>query len=410
MKQLKAEVMSVGDEMVSGQRLDTNSQWLSHSLGDLGIRVCFHSTVGDDLNDHVSALQVAIERCEIVIITGGLGPTADDLTRLAIADAVNVDLEFDQSVFGHIQKIYHRYGREMPESNRAQAYFPVGSKIIPNPEGTAPGIDLTVDRQGRLPCRVVALPGVPAEMKQMWQATIEPELSKFTGVDSTIHHHTLHCFGAGESTIESMLPDLVKRGRDPQVGITASASTISLRVSTRSKSKIECQIKMQSTIDLINDRLGDLVFGENGQTLDDIVRQLLQTHDVKLAIADVGLGSDITRLLVNNENDEFVLPVTGEFRSETGIIGLVPMANRILSLMSADFALMVGPLNNDESSIVSGKSFFNVAVAGPGFVKEEQFRYGGHSAWRKDRAIKQVLNYLRLHLQSMPSSTTASDS
>lgn len=399
--------MSVGDEIVSGQRLDTNTQWISQSLGELGIAVCFHSTVGDDLADHVLALQVAIARSELVLITGGLGPTADDLTRQALAQAADVELEFDETVLAQIQKIYQRHGRAMPDSNRSQAYFPTGSNIIPNPEGTAPGIDLTIVREAKPPCRIIALPGVPAEMKQMWHATIGPELGMLAGADSTIHHHTLHCFGAGESTIESMLPDLVRRGRDPQVGITASAATISLRVSTRSHSKIDCLEKMQPTIVLIRERLGDLVFGENGQNLEDIVRQLLLSQNLKVAIADIGLNGEVARLLANEQNQlpgEPVImavhhPTTMNFNS------LIQEADRIRKSSSTELALVIGRLDHNERSIASGRSFFNVAVSGPDRTAEEQFRYGGHSALRMERAIKQVLNFLRLHLQTLHAST-----
>ena len=238
MTNLKAEVIAVGDELTSGQRLDTNTQWISQQLGDIGIAVGFHTTVGDDIADHIVAVQMASQRSDVVIMTGGLGPTADDLTREAMAQAANVPLEFEESVFKRIEGMYSSRGYEMPERNRVQAYFPAGSTIIPNPEGTAPGIDLVIpnSRDRKLGgCRFFALPGVPVEMKQMWAQTLEGQLKNMVGDIGTIHHHTLHCFGLGESGIEALLPDLIQRGRDPQVGITASSATISLRVSTRAK-------------------------------------------------------------------------------------------------------------------------------------------------------------------------------
>ena len=406
MNQLKAEVMSVGDEIVNGQRLDTNTQWISRSLGELGIEVCFHSTVGDNLNDHVTALQVAIDRADLVVMTGGLGPTADDLTREALAKAVGLELVFHQSVLTRIQKIYHRYGRVMPASNRSQAYFPAGSAIIPNPEGTAPGVDLTVARDAKPSCRIFALPGVPVEMKQMWHATIGPELKKAALDATTIHHHTLHCFGAGESTVESMLPDLVRRGRDPQVGITASAATISLRISTRGNSKADCLNRMQPTIALVRERLGDLVFGENGETLEDVVQQLLLSQKISVAIADLGFHGEIARLLANESRQlppGSIVPVpTSDLADQA--TDLLPSANQIRIAASTDLAMVIGPLDHDDQSIESGRSFFNVALAGANWANEEQFRHGGHTAWRIQRAAKQVLNFLRLNLQRLPAS------
>ena len=139
--ELRAEVIAIGDEITSGVRLDTNTQWLSKRLGEIGIHVAFHSTVGDDLGDNVEVFRIASERADIVIATGGLGPTADDLTRHAISQMAGVELVKDQSVLDHIEKMYSRRGREMPPNNEVQAWFPVGSQIINNPEGTAPGID-----------------------------------------------------------------------------------------------------------------------------------------------------------------------------------------------------------------------------------------------------------------------------
>ena len=160
MSDLRAEVIAIGDEMTSGQRLDTNTQWLSQQLGDLGVHVAFHTTVGDDLNDNIAVFRAAANRAQIVVCTGGLGPTQDDLTRQALAEMADVELELDSETIKHIESIFASYGRKMPESNVIQAYFPAGSQVVPNPEGTAPGIDFQVHHSDN-PCRIFALPGVP---------------------------------------------------------------------------------------------------------------------------------------------------------------------------------------------------------------------------------------------------------
>ncbi len=171
-----AEVIAIGDELTSGQRLDTNSQWLSERLGEIGIPVAFHTTVGDDLENNIAVFRAAIERAEIVVSTGGLGPTADDLTRDAIAAAAGVDLVQDEGALAHIRNLFARRKRAMPERNIVQAQFPRGSRVVPNPDGTAPGIDLTVPRSCGPPCRVIALPGVPAEMFTMWHESVASSL------------------------------------------------------------------------------------------------------------------------------------------------------------------------------------------------------------------------------------------
>ena len=224
-----AEVISIGDEMTSGARLDTNSQWLTQQLSLLGIPTHFHTTVGDDLARKVNAFQIASQRVGIILITGGLGPTADDLTREVIAQLADAPLELHQPSLDHIRRRFESYGREMPENNVIQAMFPQGSNVIPNPHGTAPGIDIVLNGD-RKPVRIFALPGVPAEMKQMFEAYVQPELEKQFRGGKVIRHRTIHCFGQGESATEAMIPDLIQRDREPRVGITASKATISLRI------------------------------------------------------------------------------------------------------------------------------------------------------------------------------------
>ena len=192
-----AEVISIGDELTSGQRLDTNSRWISERLGELGIAVMYHTTVGDDLSANVDVFRSAIKRADVVVATGGLGPTADDLTREAIALATESELVLDERQLEHIRNLFTRRGREMPERNRLQAMFPVGSKPINNPNGTAPGIDLAVKKEGLLCCRLFALPGVPAEMFEMWQQSIAEAIQMLAPEPRVIRHRRIKCFGIG---------------------------------------------------------------------------------------------------------------------------------------------------------------------------------------------------------------------
>ena len=153
---MNAEIIAIGDEIVSGQHLDTNSPWLSQRLEELGVRVLYHSTVGDELEPCGDVFRRAIERADIVISTGGLGPTADDLTRDALAQATGRQLELYPQALEHVRSLFARRKREMPQQNEVQAMFPAGSRMIANPHGTAPGIDLEVPRAGK--CVAVFLP------------------------------------------------------------------------------------------------------------------------------------------------------------------------------------------------------------------------------------------------------------
>jgi nicotinamide-nucleotide amidase len=399
----KAEVMSVGDEIISGQRLDTNTQWLSRALGDLGITVRYHSSVGDDLSEHIAAIGVAMRRADLLIMSGGLGPTADDLTRQAIAQACGVELEFRDTECLQIQTIFERAGRPMPASNRLQAYFPVGSATIANPEGTAPGIDFQFRRPEAEWVRIIALPGVPAEMKQMWSATVEPRLRSLAPICSMVHHHVIHCFGAGESAIEAMLPNLIQRGRDPCVGITASGATISLRISTRGKTVEDCLEKMQPTIETIRTRLGDLIFGENGETLADVISRDLRRNQWKLGICDFGLSGKIAVALNGCGLDSMFLKI---LEADGGDLHRWPdletLANQIrLNHKDLNFSTVIGPLDHDGKENSDQTPTFSIAFSAPNLTLSYQLRYAGHSALREERAVKQVLNHIRLFVQKV---------
>ena len=397
MSPLRAEVISIGHEMTSGIRLDTNSQWLSSQLGEIGIEVAFHSTVGANLEDNVDVFQHAANRVDLIIATGGLGPTADDLTRLAIAKMADVPLVTHPEILTHIRAMFESRGREMPENNSIQAEFPQGANPIANPEGTAPGIDFRTQRKNGHTCRIIALPGVPVEMKQMWAQSVEPSLREQAGNSSLIHHHTLHCFGSGESHIESLLPNLVQRGRDPQVGITASSATISLRVSTSGSTEADCMKKMQPTIETIRRTLGSLIFGENGIELQQVVHNLLTTEQQKLAIIDAGLNGVVGERPSQIPHSEILICAneTREQMPEPDELGFV------IESSGATLGVAIGPIDRKPELVQNGQSFYQVMLFDTQTFQQTQFRYSGHSGWREERAVKEVLNHLRLYLDSI---------
>ena len=249
---MHAEIISIGDELTSGQRLDTNSQWLSTRLGELGVTMMYHTTVADNLEANVQVFQQAAERADLVIATGGLGPTADDLTREVIAAVAGVELDFLPSVFAHIENMFARRKRPMPERNRVQAMFPRGSRVIPNPAGTAPGIDIDIPRQENGPRVFLHCPACRPRCSKCGSKPWPRPLPTCSAAPQVIRHKQIKCFGVGESDLEAMLPDLIRRGRDPQVGITVSGATITLRITAAGATADECYRKMEPTIDTIH--------------------------------------------------------------------------------------------------------------------------------------------------------------
>ncbi len=291
---MHAEILAIGDELTSGQTLDTNSQWLSRRLEELGVRTLYHTTVGDELGPCAAVFRQAIGRADLVVATGGLGPTADDLTRQALAVATGRELQLDSQALEHVRGMFARRrapprsgGRPMPPQNEIQAMFPAGSRVVHNPHGTAPGIDLEAPHEGRPACRVFCLPGVPAEMIEMWRGSVAPAILGLLGGNRrVICRRSIHCFGAGESQIESMLPDLIRRGRQPTVGITASKATITLRIAAEGATEAECLSAIEPTVATIRQSLGTLVFGEEEDQLQDAVVRLLRQRGKTLATAE----------------------------------------------------------------------------------------------------------------------------
>lgn len=415
---MQAEIISNGDEISSGKILDTNSQWLSRELADLGITTLYHTTVGDDFDAMVDVLRIASKRTDLILWTGGLGPTADDLTRQAIAKLADVPLEKNEESLRQIQEMFRRRGREMPPNNEIQAFQPKGAVPIQNPHGTAPGIDMTIKRTGDIPkgrldfLRILAFPGVPAEMKEIWNDSVQESLREMldvlSGQKRVLRFRSIHSFGLGESQVESMLPGLIDRNHYPKVGITATQATITLRIAAEGETEEECCRIMEPTARQIYDVLGDCIFGEEDDTLQQVVCRKLCEKEKTVAVIEAGTRGLLSESLAGTMQasncfaGSLVLPP----KVEISVDNMVELGKRFIQAVQREhrinYLLLIGPYPEGKPDRNRSEEVF-VAVAdlnvdphvGTNLVAYETFAYVGHPSIIDDLYIKRSLNMLR---------------
>lgn len=412
---MTAEVIAVGSELSCGSRLDTNSQWLSQELEALGWSVTRHTTLSDDMDLLVSEFRAAAQRSQVVLITGGLGPTLDDITRDALAAAFRQPLITDPVSLQQIQAIFAARGRDMPERNQRQAQRPAQASPLPNRCGTAPGILLRVPLAGpqeaadrpQPTALLAALPGVPAEMKVMFAEQVLPQLP---GSGAVISRSLLRTFGYGESDAERLLGDLTARGRNPEVGITASEAVISLSVTARAASAAASQEMLAAVVREIHERLGSAVFCEGFLDLHDVVgAQLAETGQRVALLEGSTTGGLLACWLTENPqhaaNLSFgrVEPTTPRTLAAAASAAdweawARTAASAVLQSGAADFVLLSSAFQEavSDQGVAVKRGF--VALAGQAVLEIADVSMSGNLAIFRQRAARTALNRLRLHL------------
>lgn len=416
---MPAILLSIGDELTLGQTVDTNAAWLSARLSSLGIGCAEHRTVPDDLDQIAETIQQCAGLAQVLIITGGLGPTDDDLTRPALAKAMGVDLIEDPGSVEHIASYFKGRGRVMPERNRVQATHPQTSTMIENTCGTAPGI-----RAALGPCDIFVTPGVPREMFAMYERDIEPAIKGMAGTARTILTAKLNSFGSGESDIAEKLGLLCARDRNPVVGTTVANGYVSVRIRSEHEDPQKAQAMLEETHTLIKDKVGPLAFGDDATTLQEAVIALLTEQGKTVATAESCTGGLIAAMLTD---------VPGSSAAVLG--GWVTYANKMkaeqlgvpMSLIEQHGAvsravveaMASGALKRSGADVALSTS----GIAGPGGGSEDKpvgtvwigmaWRDGDHThtvtrlaylpgdrETIRDRSAKCALQLLRLHLMS----------
>lgn len=280
---MNAEILAVGTELLMGQIANTNAQYISEKLNSIGVNVYFHSVVGDNPKRLKDSLALALNRSDVVIMTGGLGPTQDDLTKETVAEAFNKKLVLHEESLQKLKGFFDKLCRPMTDNNIKQAYLPEGSTIVENNNGTAPGC--IIEESGKI---VVMLPGPPREMRPMVDETVIPYLLNKS--NETIVSKYLRFFGIGESALEEKIIDLIETAKNPTIAPYAKEGEVTLRLSSKCSSKEEALQAIEPTIKAIQERIGEFLYSTENKELAEVVGELLLEKNKTIALAESCTG------------------------------------------------------------------------------------------------------------------------
>jgi len=413
---MDAHVIAIGTELLLGEIVNTNAAYIAGALREAGISLKSASMVGDDYQDMVREIKQTLARVDVLITSGGLGPTNDDITKEAVAGALGLSLVENDVALDNVRSFFQRIGRQMTENNIRQARLPEGSIPIPNPVGTAAGVLL--ETAGKI---IICLPGVPVELKAMWKETVDPYLQRQAGIEP-IRTHDLLCVGIGESSLEEKIADIIKRyGRNPYIRLYASQGEVRIRVACQKQSAAKADALVEEAVKTIKDRLGEKVYGDGQTSLEEVVGRLLIQRGSTLALAESCTGGLIAKRLTDipgssryfrmgvvtysNESKQKILGVPAEVLDQYGAVSPETaryMVEGIHKLTGSDVAISVtgiaGPSGGSEQKPV-GLVYVGLIV-GQGQPQIEELRLTGTRETIRYRTSQHALDMVRRALIS----------
>ncbi len=365
---MHAEIIATGSELLLGEVVDTNSTFIARQLRDIGLNLYFKTVVGDNEARMAEALSIALKRSDVIITTGGLGPTIDDVTRPAIARAVDRPLVFRADLLDQIQARFRAYGVPMGDNNRRQAYVPDGATPIENPVGTAPAF--IVEHGGRL---IISLPGVPREMEYLIEHAVLPYLKTKLDLKDVIVIRTLHTVGQGESRIDEAIGDL-EAASNPTVGLSAKAGQVDIRIAAKAATRAEAEALNATMEQTVRERVGKFIFGVDADTLENVVARVLNDRALTLATVECGTGGLLGgRLSTIGTAFRGGLTVSDLPFDLTSVIAA---ANDVRSTQASDLALSVSLGRSPDDPNLK----LVVALTGLDQPATIERGFGGHSA------------------------------
>jgi len=368
-----AEIITIGTEILLGEIVDTNTRHIARTLRDLGVDLYRTITIGDNVDRIASAIRESMERAEIVITTGGLGPTVDDPTREAVARAVGVETEFREELWEQVVATIGRYGRVPSENQKRQAYVPRDAIAIPNPVGTAPSFIVETERNA-----VVSLPGVPKEMEHLLHESVVPYLQKRFNLREIIKVRLVHTAGVGEGMIDEKIADL-ETLTNPTVGLAAHNGVVDIRIAAKARTEDEAEQMIAKIENDLRARLGEVIFGVDEDSLEDVTFAAVKKRGWKLTLLGYGLTDPITR--------------SGRLPGIASLPDLKPGAlpNELRAAMTKDSAACALGIAAFIDEMAA-----EVMVITPRGEKMHRLTYGGHPRNLPRWAANLGLNMLRL--------------
>jgi nicotinamide-nucleotide amidase len=375
-----AEIITIGTEILLGEIVDTNSAHLARTLRDLNVDVFRTSTVGDNTERIAAVIRETLARTEIIITTGGLGPTVDDPTREAVARAVGVQTEFRDELWQQIVERMARYGRSAGENQKRQAYVPAGAIALKNPVGTAPAF--IVEQGGKC---IIALPGVPREMEYLLENEVIPYLRERYQLRGLIKARTLHVAGLGESVIDEYVGDLEELS-NPMVGLAAHSGLVDIRITAKAETPAAADALIAPVEAAARQRLEKAVFGADEETLEGVTLAQLAARGWSLSAIEVNLGGELLQRLAKTQD-----PAYGGGQS----LPALPEGQDLLQLTQANaetcgLGLRLTP--------AEGQTDLEIALVTPKTARLTRHSYGGHPKSAPAWAANVALNLLRLEI------------
>ena len=411
---MKAEIITVGTEILLGDILNTNCRYLSRELAAMGIEMYYQITVGDNEERLLKTLEESLNRSDIVICTGGLGPTEDDITKEVCAKYFGYELELHKPSLDAMIERFKHMNRVPTKNNEKQAYFPKEAYILKNDNGTAPGC--IMEKEGKM---IVVLPGPPKEMESMFENYVKPYLSKLT--DDVIESEVLRIIGVGESKVENDILDIIDSQTNPTIATYAKGYECTLRITAKAKSVEEAKELIKPMSDEMKRRFGQSLYATGETSIEEVVSKMLVENNLKIAVAESCTGGMVSASLINypgissvfmegcvTYSNEAKMKSLGVKKETLDVYGAVSdncakeMASGVAARYNTNVGIattgIAGPGGGTDEKPV-GLVYFGIYINGK--VISKKYVFNGDRQGIRERATRTILNDLRLELLNM---------